>query len=265
MKLSVSRLKCFESCRYAYKFKYLEKLQPVIKADALVIGSNYHELIEKLYKTGECPVENYNKETAMALAYQKYIYPKFKVKAAEEEFEYPFKDGKHLLIGRVDGVAENGYLVEHKTTGSDNLEEYEYNLQWDEQILAYMLGYNVRKMYYTIIRKPTIRLKKSETEEEFFDRMVEWYDEDTDSKIRVLEVERTDEEVEEFEKHLEVLADLMENAEAKTECLYRNTSHCNCWGRRCEYSNICLNYDPNVEYLDFVKYQENKEEGTYEF
>ena len=253
MKLSVTRLKCFEACRFAYKFKYIEKLEPVQKPDALVTGSNYHEKIEQIYRDGYCLIDDYSKESAMALAYEKYIYPKFKVKAVEEWFEKPFGNRGHVLVGRVDGVAEDGYLVEHKTTGSDNLEEYEYDLEWDEQILAYMYGYNVRKMWYTIVKKPTIRQKKNETDEEFFDRMCKWYDEDTGTKIKVVEVTRTDEEIAEFEKHLELMADVMENAEIEDKYLYRNPLHCKCWGRRCEYSSICLNYDPNKEYVDFVK------------
>ena len=259
MKISVTKLKCFESCRYAYKFRYIEGLEPVKKAEALLTGTNYHEKLEHIYKDGFCEIDDYSKESAMALVYEKYIYPKFKVKAAEEWFEYKFgKNKQHTLIGRVDGIADDGYLVEHKTTSATNFEEYEYDLQWDEQILAYMLGCNVRKMWYTVIRKPTIRKKKEETEEDFFDRMCKWYDEDTDSKIRLLEVSRTDEEVKEFEEKLEVIADVMENAEIEDKYLYRNANHCNCWGRRCEYSSICLNYDPNQHYVDFIKKEREK-------
>ena len=251
MRISVSRLKLFEACRMAYKFKYIEKLEPVVKADALQLGSNYHSKIEDIYNNGYCTIDDYSRESAMALAYEKYVYPKFKVKAVEEWFEFPV--GENVLVGRVDGVAEDGCLVEHKTTGETSLDKYEYDLQWDEQILAYMLAYGVREMWYTIVRKPTIRQTKNETDEDFFDRMCKWYDEDTDNKIKVLKVVRTDEEVEDFKKHLNVLAGIIENAELEDTYLYRNTSHCNCWGRRCEYSSICLNYDPNESYVEFTK------------
>ena len=262
MKLSVTRLKLFEACRMAYRFKYMEGLEPVQKADALQIGENYHKLIERLYREGNLyQADNDNsKELAMACAYEKYIYPKFHVKQVEEWFEYPV-DEKNMLVGRVDGIADDGHLVEHKTTSEDDFEKYEFDLQWDEQILAYMLGYGVRKMWYTVIRKPAIRQKKTETDEEFFDRMVAWYDDDTENKIRVIEITRTDEEVEEFRKHLQALMGIIENAESEEGAIYRNTMHCNCWGRRCEYSNICLNYDPQQEYIDFIK--NKKEEENY--
>ena len=251
MKISVTKIKCFESCRRAYKFRYIEGLESVQKADALATGINYHERIEQLYKDGYCTVNDCSVESAMSLAYEKYVYPLFKVKAVEKQFEYPL--GEHVLIGRVDGVAEDGIIVEHKTTSSNNLEEYEYNLQWDEQILAYMLGYGARKMWYTVIRKPSIRKKKDETDEEFFDRMCKWYDEDTDQKIKVILIERTDEQVEDFRKNIGILADMMKEAEKNEELLYRNPLHCNCWGRRCEYSGICLNYVPGQQYIDFVQ------------
>ena len=43
---------------------------------------------------------------------------------------------------------------------------------------------------------------------------------------------------------------------------YRNTCHCNSWGRRCEYSSICLHYDPNLEYIDYVKGDGDYEQPT---
>lgn len=253
MKISVSSLKLFKACRRAWQLRYIEGLTPIQKAEALETGSTYHSKIEDIYNNGYCDTSDNSKESAMALAYEKYIYPNFKVKAAEEWFEYEIGKNGNVLIGRVDGVTEDGHLVEHKTTSMDITEKYEYDLQWDEQILAYMLGYGVRKMWYTVIKKPTIRQKKDETEEEFFDRMCKWYDEDTDSKIKLLEIIRTDEEIEAFEKELEIVMGIMENAEVEDKFLYKNPLYCNCWGRRCEYSSVCLHYDPEQEYIDFER------------
>lgn len=248
MNLSITKIKAFKACRRMYDLKYIEGLEPVQKPEALETGSNYHKLIDELNKGGELPDDDFSKENAMAHAYFKYIYPKFHVTESEKWLEYDLLDGDKL-VGIIDGLADDGHIVEHKTVGSDITEQYEYNLLWDEQILAYMLMTGKRKVWYTVCRKPTIRIKKDETEEEFYQRMITWYDEDTDSKIRLLEIERTDEEVAQFESDL---YDILREMHG-TGNYYRNTCHCNMYGRRCEYSSICLNYDPTQEYIDFVR------------
>ena len=253
MRLSVSRIKAFKACRRLYELKFLEHLEPIQKAEALETGSNYHQMLEFLNKNGIDAFKqeyegDFSKEHAMATAYSKHIYPQFKVIDAERWLEVETINGDKL-VGIVDAIADDGHIVEHKTTGSEITEAYEYNLQWDEQILAYMYMTGNRKVHYTVCRKPTIRQKQSETEEEFYNRMLEWYETDTDSKIRLLEIERTDDEVARFEDDLLMIADDMRHAGN----FYRNTCHCNAWGRRCEYSSICLNYDPNQECVEFVK------------
>lgn len=252
MRGSVSRIKLFKACRRAYYLKYIEGLEPVQKSEALQTGTNYHELIENLYHGKEPDIDDFSKESAMAMAYEKYIYPKFKVKAVEE---WKSKDcGTHMMIGRVDGIAEDGSLVEHKTTSLD-LDEYEYNLQWDEQMPVYMWLTGTTHIWYTMCRKPTIRQKKNESDEAFYERMVEWYDEDTDSKIRVVKLERTAEEIKQcMDGMVAAMNDICGLVDEREEVnWYRNTCYCNHWGRRCEYANICMNYDPTQNYVEFVK------------
>lgn len=250
MKLSISRIKLFKACRRAYELKYVEGLEPVKTADALQTGLKYHDLIEGLYSNdGDLSLYDgqYSKELAMATAYRKYIYPKFKVRACEEWRSYNLISGD-TLIGRLDGIAEDGRIVEHKTTSADITEEYEYNLQWDEQMLAYMLMTGAREIYYTVCKKPTIRQKKNESDEEFFSRMVAWYDEDTETKIRVMLITRTDDEVAEFLDAVEKMA-----VEMRSDHYYRNTAYCKHWGRMCDYAPVCLCYNPNEEYIGFEK------------
>lgn len=254
MRLSVTKLKTFKACRRMYQLKYLEGLEPVQKAEALEIGTNYHALIAKLYTEGTLDDVEPSKELAMAKAYEKYIFPKLKIVDVEKWLEYDL-DGD-TLVGIVDGIADDGYIVEHKTCGAAITEQYEYKLQWDEQLLAYMLMTGKRRAWYTICQKPTIRQKKSETDEEFFQRMVAWYDEDTDSKIRLLEIVRTDEEIEDFQSRLWCLVDLMKRAE-REKSFYMNTQHCDKWGRMCEYASVCLHYDPTQDYVEFIKKEEN--------
>lgn len=252
MRLSVSRIKLFKACRRAYQLKYIYGLEPVEKSDALTIGKSYHEKLEQLYRDGDFE-HDFSKESAMAEAYKKYIYPNFKVSAVEKWEQIELPDG-NMMIGRVDGIAADGKLVEHKTTSLTPV-EYEYNLQWDEQLLAYMLMTGARSVYYTVCVKPTIRQKKNESDEEFFQRMVEWYDEDTQNKIAYFEVSRTDREISEYKTELNDMSFEMTNCMILNN-FYKNTSHCKCWGRDCEYKSICLNYDPSQEYVEFVRKEE---------
>lgn len=266
MKASISKIKTFKACRRMYELKYIHDLEPVQTAEALETGKNYHSMIEALYK-GERPAEDdYSKEAAMVAAYEKYIMPK--VKIYPDGVELPFEMGwfNHQLVGRLDGIAADGALVEHKTTGTEITEEYEYDLAWDEQLLMYMYVTGKRKCYYTVCRKPTIRLKRGETEEEFFHRMVAWYDEDTDAKIRLLIVERSDVEVYQFATEMANI--LFEMDRCKN--FYKNTLHCFRFGRRCEYAEICQHYDPNATYINFRKggrvgNEGNEDTGAGEF
>ena len=259
MRVSISKIKLFKACRRAYELKYVYGLEPVEKAEALQTGSSYHKLLETLLTVGDLYAveEDYSKEQAMASAYWKYIFPQFKVNVCEKWFEKNLNGNR--IVGIVDGIAEDGVLVEHKTTSMDTF-EYELGLERDEQILMYMWLTGKRKMWYTVCRKPTIRQKKNESDEEFFHRMVEWYDEDTDSKIRTFPVVRTYAEIEEFEKSLAIVVDEMECA--PHEAMYRNTCHCKTWGRLCEYAPVCLHYDPNQDYIEFTR--KETEYGTEE-
>lgn len=258
MKLSASKIKCYKSCKRAYFFKYIEELVPVQDAEPLVAGKTYHSMIENLYKTGgvEVDVENNPKISAMAKAYEKYIYPKFSVVETEKEFEFNFSEDISL-VGRFDGIAEDGCVVEHKTTSADVDDEYVYNLQWDEQILTYMLVSGRNEMYYTVCKKPTIRQKQNETAEEYYERCCAWYAEDTDKKIRVIKVTRNEKEVKAYKTALKYIAKDMQKDEKskkpKEYTFYRNCSNCTAYGRKCEYASICLDYDPKLEYVEFKK------------
>ena len=248
MELSVTKIKAFKSCRRLYELKYIEGLRPVQKAEALEIGSNYHKLLERLNK-GEDIVWEFTKEMAMARAYQNIIYPKFKVVEVEKPLSYDLGDG-NKLVGIADGIAADGHIVEHKTYGgTDSMEQYEFNLQWDEQILAYMLMTGMRKVWYTVCRKPTIRQKKDETDEQFFHRMLDWYEENPTERMRLFEIERMDAEVEEYRQNLLCMSAEISGAQN----FYKNTCNCNMYGRRCEYSSVCLHYDPNAQYVEFTK------------
>lgn len=261
MKLSASLVKTYKMCRRKYELKYIEELEPVAKSQALQDGTDYHAMIEKFYKgdgIGYCEGEN-PKVCAMAMAYFKYlwqVHPELKdIEYAEKWFEYPLTK-KHSIVGRNDAITVDGIPVEHKTVSCDIDDEYVYTLQWDEQILTYMLANSINEMYYTVVKKPTIRQKQNETEQEFFNRCVDWYREDTDKKVRLIKVTRSFTEIEEHRKNLIIMAEEIE----KCKHFYRNPNACNCYNRRCEYSQVCLNYNPQFDYVEYEKKKRYTEE-----
>ena len=71
MKLSASLVKTYKMCRRKYELKYIEELEPVVKAQALQDGTDYHEMIEKFYKNkfGGYHEGDNPKICAMAMAY----------------------------------------------------------------------------------------------------------------------------------------------------------------------------------------------------
>ena len=254
MKLSASLIKVYKMCRRKYELKYVEGLEPIVKSQALQDGTDYHSLVEHLYNGGWIGYEEgcNPKITAMAYAYFRYVYlandELQEIEYAEKWFEYQLTD-KHSVVGRNDAVTKKGIPVEHKTTSGDVDDEYVYGLQWDEQILTYMLANGINEMYYTVIKKPTIRQKQGESEQEFYERCVDWYGTETEKKIRVIKVVRSPLEIEEHRKNLIIMAEEIDDCKH----FYRNPTACTCYNRRCEYSQVCLNYNPQLEYVEYEK------------
>lgn len=256
MRASNSGIQCFKQCRRMYELKYLQGLEPVQTSDALTRGSQYHELVERILK-GESDVYrdcDNPKIKAMATAFEKYIKPQLVgVDAVEEWFEYLTPSG-HKIVGRID--AKKGLeLIEHKTTSGLIDGAYFQKLEFDEQIPTYMLAFSTNWINYTVCSTPSIRQKKTETDEEFYQRCVEWFDEDTNQKIAMVRLERTNDELEKFLYEQDDILNEMEDC----KLFYRNPCNCLRWNKMCEYAPVCMNYDPSQEYIQF-----KKRENTYE-
>lgn len=257
MSISVtqSQIKTYKACKRKYMFAYVEQLKPVETPEAMVVGASYHAKIESLLKYGffECTGD---KTDAMAFAFEKYIMPTIgSVKLVESVFECELEDGIKL-IGKFDAIAESGIPIEHKTCSGPINEDYLFGLNWDDQVSAYLIATGKTKVKYTVCQKPTIRQKQNETVEDYINRCVAWYDENTEQKIRVFEVVRSEAELADKKKEFAEIAKEME----RCKCYYTNPSYCTAWGRRCEFASICLDYDPKFIPIQFVKKTRKNEE-----
>ena len=266
MRTSNSAIQTFKACRRLYELKYIYGLEPVQTAEVLERGLSYHDGVELLLKewadyhnpAKTASIED-PKVKAMVFAFNIYIIPKLaamKVKpvATEEWFSYKTKSG-HLIVGRIDGRMSGNTLIEHKTTSGAVDGAYFQRLDFDEQIPTYMLAFNSDKMFYTVCETPTIRQRKNESDDEFFERCLDWYKENTELKINVVEIKRTKEELERFKEEQDAIVTELANC----KLFYRNPSYCTKWGRMCEYASVCMNYDPSQEYVQF-----KRREDTYE-
>lgn len=248
IKVSNSSIQMFKSCRRAYELKYIEGITPIAPADALERGRSYHSKVEEVLKGG-FPELTDPKIDAMVTAFMCHIAGKIPgAKCVEEWFEKPLSNG-NIIVGRCDGILEDGRILEHKTTSGMLDEAYIAGLQNDEQILTYMWAYGVNKMIYTVCKTPTLRQGKNESDDEYYLRCCDWYSEDTDRKVGIVEVERSVDEIAQFEQELCAITEEME----KASLFYRCPSNCMKWGRPCEYFQICRNYDPKMDYIGFER------------
>lgn len=265
MKTSNSAIQTFKACRRLYELKYKYGLEPIQPAAALERGINYHAGVEAVLKdwagiTHEGSDIEDPKIRAMVFAFRTHVVPKLVsmgLRPADVEKWFTYDLGEHEIVGRIDGRLSDGSIIEHKTTSGSIDGAYFQRLEMDEQIPTYMLAFKTQKVIYTVCQTPTIRQKKDESEDEFFARCVKWYDVDTDTKIQVVEITKSKEELERFAIEQAKMVYEMANC----DLWYRNPSHCMKWGRLCEFAPVCMNYDPNVEYIQFKRRDAHEEAG----
>lgn len=248
MKVSYSKIQTYKSCRRMYWLKYVEKLEPTKSPESLERGKSYHNKIEQILESGSFERDSNVKTNAMARAFMKYIFPEVFATDVEEWVEFKTLSG-HDVIGRLDGRYGTLFLIEHKSTSEDIDEQYIARLEFDEQIKTYMLATGIHDMKYTVCKTPTIRQKQNESDEEFEERCFEWYTQDLDKRIRVIDVYFDNKELETFAKELDQTITEMESC----DLFYRNTKYCTMWGRPCEYLPVCGHYKPELDYIGFTR------------
>lgn len=251
--LTASMIRAYKACPKLYEFQYIHLLKPEKTPEALETGSNYHAEIEKILQ-GE-PTSN-TLPGIMARAFDRFIpWREWKITEVEKEFDVRITPFLHMR-GKIDAICADGTPIEHKSAGQSISDEtnaglkYKDKLAWDDQVSFYLLALRTTRVKYTVCQKPTIRLKRDETEEEYLDRCEEWYDE---TKVRFFEVTRSMEELQETENEVRILASEIR----RRKHFYRNPSHCSLMG--CSYASICLDRNPEIV-TGFVKKERVSEE-----
>ena len=254
--LTSSMVRTFKQCPRRYELEYVHMLIPNQTPEALEVGSSYHANVEAILK-GKL-WRNDGVTGAMAEAFDRMSgWQEWDVKAIEEEFRVHMAKGLYLK-GKMDVVLADGTPVEHKTFGGSDWDRYVDHLRWDDQASLYLLALDERRMKYVVCRKPTIRQKKDETEEEYVERCREWLAEN--DAVRTFEVTRARGELEDTLRGLKALAKTI-----RAGNFYRNPQACAIVP--CPYASICLTFDPEISYmaaLSMVRGFEKKERRNEE-
>ena len=258
--VSASMIRTFKSCPKKFWYHYVQGISPAEKSEALEIGTNYHEEVadylnyRKQNQSNEPMLfEKVSQNDYLAQAFIEHIdVSEWEVKDVEKDFLINLAHGIKLR-GSIDAIVEvNGkpFLVEHKTVSNSTKidESYEVDLGFDDQIPIYCGATGIYNILYTVIKKCGLKQKKikdpvtgesrMETDEEFHQRRLQWYREDTESKIRCFHIRRLEEEVASHKAEIAELARMMRSQ----KIFYRNKGACSIFG--CEHKDYCLDYVP---------------------
>lgn len=274
MAISYSETQCFKTCRKMHEWQYIKGIRPKDKAEALFFGSAIHSALEMLYK--DMPLEaalsaldeldDVNRAKGRALIkkyHEKYMTMPVDVVAVENWVRHQF--GNQEFVGRIDAIIEQDgrrWIVEHKTATSVD-DAYMERVKIDTQSMLYVLAAeeefgDIEGVIYDILIKPAIRLKKSESVEEFEARCMA--DVDGENFVRVLQ-RFSPKDLSEAIADFIVCSCEINGCKQGTLTAYRNTGACNAIGRACPYLCLCCEKKPD-KLADLIAAKFTVKEGS---
>lgn len=266
--LTSTSITTFQTCPRKYYWGYVEKLEANReKALPLRFGSQYHVCMEiwhgtrnlsLVHKAMEAstlpPVENLQLLAMIGGYVAKYPIEDFIVLELEKQFEAKIRNPRtnrlskrFRMKGKVDGIVEaqgSGRVLEHKTTsvfGGTYLERLWADFQ--TMLYSYYLyldGYKITGVIYNIAQKPGIRLKKTETLEEYGERLIEVYKNPDMFHREELVFDYRD-----FRRLTIDVWDILQNILwcEKNGTWPHNTGSCFKWNSACAFYDICKSND----------------------
>ena len=192
----------------------------------------------------------YGKETLTHLA----VEQAFQVPLVNPDTGSPSR--AFTVAGRIDGIVRlpDGRMavLEVKTCSEDISPDSEYwlRLRGDGQISLYVLaaralGYDAATVLYDVTRKPTIRLRKAETPEQYGDRLLADIGARPDYYYQRREVPRLDGDLLEYQAELWQQAQHVLATRRRASALadpsrawFRNVGRMTCG--YCEFADLCL-------------------------
>jgi len=272
--VTYSSLAKFKNCQRAYRYRVVDQIVPVrFVAEPLTFGRLVHggletwfsgmdfkktltTLRDQLQKSDFGLDTPQSRQVLTMLGGYMANYPDdrlWTVEGIEVEFGVPIED-QWLFKGKIDGVVRANalrYILEHKTA---QRVDYGYlsGLQGDFQSLTYSYfypifsGHKVDGVCYDILQKPSIRLKKSETLEEYAGRLEDLYADSSMFHREYLHFGIDDfaDYREELFATLELLKQSYDrHCDGDPHAFIKNSQFCFNWGRPCAYFPLCRSLD----------------------
>ena len=257
--LTASRSAALQRCPFAHWLKYELGLRAAVAGEALRFGSAWHRAMEARSSGADietvfaAAVGDRSEIDELAVAtlsgmlagYWRHYESDGWIVSPEVEFCYALRSGRGAMwaAGKIDGLTQDA-VIEHKTAGTDIGPDSDYwlRLRGNAQVLMYVegarrLGYDPRCVVYDVARKPSIRVRKGETIEEYADRLTADTQDRPDFYFQRREVP--------------ILEDELARFRAERDCIAKEI----CWRRRigawprnvgertcswCEYAGFCL-------------------------
>lgn len=245
--LTASAIKTYLDCPRKYQWQYVERIRPIKKSDALWFGTLYHAVLERLDLGVEWDnivryvltnaSDDVQAHQVLRLAAGKPPDDGYEVIETEGVFKteiggVPVTGKRDRIVRLPDGRRA---LQEYKTSSEDISPGSMYwrRLRMDIQISLYMISSGTDCVIYDVARKPSIRQKKTETVEEYSQRLAddiasrpEWY-------YRKEEIPRMRADTE------SAVSDVVDIDRLVSLAVYpRNTASCTRYGE-CPYFQSC--------------------------
>lgn len=271
--LTASRMNAFLACPRKCFYAYEMGLRRSTPSDALRTGTAIHAALEarakgatadEAYKAALATGEFSEMDAAVLFSLIGGYYNHYAGEAdavqtlyPEVEFCFPLRFSRTFAVaGKIDGLAvlKDGRtaLVEHKTCSEDISAGAPYweRLRFNVQLMQYVdaaqcAGWDIECVVYDVIRKPTIRLRKDESPDQFSTRLLQDCTARPEYYFARAEVGIRQNDLDEFRIMRDYIGrQIWANKRASRDSLYKEDPwirHCNAMTcRSCEYASFCL-------------------------
>lgn len=251
-KFSHSRVETFNSCKYKYKLRYVDKLKTLPNTDPqnpLIIGTALHHGIEQDVKTA---IKEYY--MSFPVISTLHVYEAIKLEHWIPRVKQLIDTGNPLTFEfEINSAVFHGFidLIEELTDGTVAIYDFKYSNNIDHylespQLHLYKYYYEmatekkVSKIGFIFVPKVFIRQKKTETEIQFIKRLKIELEK---KSIQVKEVDYDESKVKEFkESVMDIISEMKFEKNKSRLCDF------------CEFKDYCLN---GID-LDIIRKGENE-------